>query len=119
VLNWVKGHLWEADELHYAFYATRFGRTLDKLGYVRFRQYRLYSEPGLARRRVAVWLYGEQITVAFDETLLAQYTAQSNGSCHQPQSSMVIRPETCRSHGYTPPVPRQWTAGSTLPRRRD
>lgn len=48
-------------------------RTLDALGYVRFRHDRLYSESGLARRRVAVWLYGEQITVTFDETLLAQY----------------------------------------------
>ena len=73
VLEWVYGEVWDEAALHYAFYATRFGRYLDKAGYVRFRHYRLYGEPGLERRRVAVWLYREQLTVEFNETFLAQY----------------------------------------------
>jgi hypothetical protein len=56
VLDWVTGQRWEPEALHVAFYTTRFGRRLDRLGYVRFRQYRLYGEPGLARGHVAVWL---------------------------------------------------------------
>jgi putative transposase len=55
VLDWVYGTVWDEAALHYAFYATRFGRQLDRSGYVRFRHYRLYTEPGLERRRVAVW----------------------------------------------------------------
>jgi transposase len=73
VLDWIYGTVWDEAALHYAFYATRFGRRLDKAGYVRFRHYRLYTEPGLERRRVAVWLYKEQLTVAFNDSLLVQY----------------------------------------------
>ncbi len=76
VLDWVYGQVWDEAALHYAFYATRFGRTLDKVGYVHFRHYRLYAEPGLPRQRVAVWLYKEQLTVEFSETLLVQYTVE-------------------------------------------
>lgn len=74
VLDWVYGQVWDEAALHYAFYATRFGRRLDKTGYVRFRHYRVYAEPGLERRRVAVWLYKEQLSIEFNETLLVQYT---------------------------------------------
>jgi len=49
---------WQA-ELHRIFYATRFGRKLDKLGSVRFRQWRMYGERGLARRHATVWLFLE------------------------------------------------------------
>ena len=68
VLDWMYGYTWDEAALHYAFYATRFGRRLDKTGYVRFRHYRLYAEPGLERRRVAVWLYKEQLSISFNET---------------------------------------------------
>ena len=74
VLDWVYGTVWDEAALHYAFYATRFGRQLDRSGYVRFRHYRLYAEPGLERRRVAVWLYKEQLSVEFNESLLVQYS---------------------------------------------
>ena len=43
------------------FYATRFGRTVDRAGYVRFRHWRLYGEAGLAGDRAAVWLYSGEI----------------------------------------------------------
>lgn len=73
VLDWICGTVWDEAALHYAFYATRFGRRLDKAGYVRFRHYRLYAEPGLEQRRVAVWLYQEQLSIAFNDSLLVQY----------------------------------------------
>lgn len=73
VLDWTYGTVWDEAALHYAFYATRFGRQLDKAGYVRFRHYRLYAEPGLERRRVAVWLYKEQLSIEFNDSLLVQY----------------------------------------------
>ena len=76
VLDWIYGRVWVEQALHYAFYATRFGRQLDKSGYVRFRHYRLYAEPGLDRRRVAIWLYQEQLSIEFNNTLLVQYSVE-------------------------------------------
>jgi hypothetical protein len=74
VLGWVQGAQRDPAELHRIFYATRFGRTLDKLGYVRFRHWRIYGEHGLARRRAAVWLYGETLLLEFSDEPLAQYS---------------------------------------------
>jgi putative transposase len=74
VLGWVQGVQRDPSELHRIFYATRFGRRLDKLGYVRFRHWRIYGEHGLARRQAAVWLYGETLLLEFSDEPLAQYS---------------------------------------------
>jgi putative transposase len=73
VLGWVHGRHHTPEELHRIFYATRFGRVLNRAGYVRFRHWRLYGERGLAGDAVAVWLYGEHLTIAFADEALAQY----------------------------------------------
>ena len=73
ILAWVHGRTFSPDELHRAFYATRFGRVVDAQGYVRFRHWRVYGEQGLRGERVAVWLYAERLTVAFADEPLAQY----------------------------------------------
>jgi len=73
VLGWVSGREVSPEELHRIFYRTRFGRTLDKLGYLRFRHWRVYGERGLARDRAAVWLYGETLTIEFADEPLARY----------------------------------------------
>ena len=73
VLGWVSGRQFSPTELHRAFYTTRFGRRLGRTGYLRFRHWRLYGEHGLAGEAVVVWLYGEQLTVAFADEALAQY----------------------------------------------
>ena len=73
VLGWVSGRQFSPTALHRAFYTTRFGRRLGRTGYLRFRHWRLYGEHGLAGEAVAVWLYGEQLTVAFADEALAQY----------------------------------------------
>lgn len=74
VLGWVQGTQRDPAELHRIFYATRFGRKLDKLGYVRFRHWRIYGEHGLAHRQAAVWLYGETLVLEFSDEPLAQYS---------------------------------------------
>jgi len=73
VLGWVNGREVAPEELHRVFYRTRFGRVLDKLGYVRFRHWRVYGERGLAGDHAAVWLYGETLTIAFADEPLARY----------------------------------------------
>ena len=108
VLDWVYGRVWDEAALHYAFYATRFGRRLDKAGYVHFRHYRLYAEPGLERRRVAVWLYKEQLSIEFDETLLVQYTVD-----YQPDQKhfrAVADPRIYETH-YRSPQLSLWHFG--------
>ncbi|MGI8551185.1 MAG: integrase catalytic domain-containing protein [Dehalococcoidia bacterium] len=76
VLGWVQGSQHEPLELHRVFYQTRALRRIDKLGYVRFRHWRLYSERGLAKQRTALWLYGETLTIEFSEQPLSQYAVQ-------------------------------------------
>ena len=56
------------------FYSTRFQRHLNRYGYLRFRNWRIYAEEGLAGDQVVVWLYQEHMTVAFKEMVLGQYT---------------------------------------------
>jgi len=73
VLGWVGGRQVTPEELHRVFYRTRFGRKLDRLGYLRFRHWRVYGESGLAKERAAVWLYGETLTVEFADEPLARY----------------------------------------------
>jgi len=73
VLGWYNGRPVTPEDLHRLFYRTRFGRKLDKLGYVRFRHWRVYGERGLARERAAVWLYGETLTLEYADEPLAQY----------------------------------------------
>jgi len=73
VLGWVSGREVTPEELHRLFYRTRFGRKLDRMGYARFRHWRVYGERGLARERAAVWLYGETLTLEYADEPLAQY----------------------------------------------
>lgn len=76
VLGWVQGGQRDPAQLHRIFYSTRFGRILDKLGYVRFRHWRLYGEQGLARKTAAVWLYKGALTVEFNDQPLSQYAVE-------------------------------------------
>jgi hypothetical protein len=76
VPGWVNGRPFAPEELHRIFYRTRFGRKLDRLGYLRFRHWRVYEEHGLAREAVAVWLYEETLTVEYADEALAQYAVR-------------------------------------------
>ncbi|GAC1554693.1 MAG: hypothetical protein NVS2B9_19100 [Myxococcales bacterium] len=73
MLGWVGGKQHTPEDLHRIFNSTRIGRTLDRVGFCRFRHWRMYGEQGLAGTGVAVWLYGEQLTVEFADEPLAQY----------------------------------------------
>ncbi len=73
VLGWVLGRGTTPEALRRVFYATRFDRVVNRLGYVRFRHWRIYGERGVAHEAVAIWLYCEQLTVAIADEPLAQY----------------------------------------------
>jgi hypothetical protein len=87
VLNRMSGRPFTPEALHRAFYTTRFGRTIDRLGgcplgRIRFRHWRVYGERGLTGRQVAVWLYREHLTLAFADEPLAEYRVRYAPGTH-------------------------------------
>ncbi len=91
VLGWVNGREVVPEELPRLFYRTRFGRKVDRLGYVRFRHWRVYGEAGLAKEYAAVWLYAETLTIEFADEPLAQYTVR-----YQPDKAHLLAVEEGR-----------------------
>jgi transposase InsO family protein len=77
VLGWTPvQRLRSPEDLHRIFYASRFLRRLDRLGYAHFRRWKLYGEEALVRRPAVIWVHGEALTVEYEETPLARYTVQ-------------------------------------------
>lgn len=54
------------EDLRRAFFTSKFSRTLDSLGYARFRHWRLYEE-------AALWLAAESLTLEHDGEPLSRY----------------------------------------------
>jgi hypothetical protein len=69
----------------------QFGRKLDRLGYVRFRHWRVYGEHGLATEHAAVWLYAETLTIEFADEPVAQYKVR-----YQPDKAHLLSVEEPR-----------------------
>ena len=74
VLDQAIGHVWEPAQLHRVFFTRRFARWLDRLGYLRFRQWSLYGEEGHAKQQATLWLYGQTLTLEYASTPLTQFT---------------------------------------------
>ena len=91
VIGWVTGREVAPEALHRLFYRTRFGRKLDRLGYLRFRHWRVYGEHGLAKEHAAVWLYAETLTIEFADEPVAQYTVR-----YQPDQAHLLAVEEPR-----------------------
>jgi hypothetical protein len=73
VLSQETGKLRTPEQLHRIFYAMRYLKRLDRLGYAHFRRWKLYGEEALARHPAVIWLHGDALTVEYQETPLAQY----------------------------------------------
>ena len=82
VLGWVKGREIDPAKLDDAFTLRRV-RLLDQRGYVRFQNWRIYAEAGLARRPADLWIYNETLSIQFTTTLLAQYAVHYHMASHQ------------------------------------
>jgi len=55
-------------------FATRYTRHLDRNGYLRFQNWKLYGERGLAKAPVTVWIYEGSLKVEHQAVTLAQYS---------------------------------------------
>jgi len=73
VLDWVKGRVFSDEELARCFAPILSTRRVDQQGYVRFRNWRLYGERGLADQPASVWVTDEEVTLQFAEEPLARY----------------------------------------------
>ena len=76
VLGFASGVRHREEELRRAFFSTRFSRTLDALGYARFRHWRVYGEEVLAGREAALWLAAESLTLEYGGEPLSRYDAR-------------------------------------------
>ena len=111
MLGWVTNKLRTPEQLHRIFYAMRFLRRLNRLGYVHFRRWKLYGEMALARQPAVIWLHGDALTVEYEETPLAQYTVR-----YQPDHKHFKGvPETKRFETpYLSPQGRLWELDETI-----
>jgi putative transposase len=73
VLGFLSGVRHHEEDLRRAFFTSRFARTLDSLGYARFRHWRLYGEEALAGREAALWLEPETLTMEYAGEALSRY----------------------------------------------
>src|SRR3954468_7250694 len=71
--SWVKGRIFNDQELARSFAPILSTRRVDQAGYVRFRNWRLYGERGLAERPASIWVTEEEVTIQFAEEPLARY----------------------------------------------
>lgn len=73
VLGWLSEVRFRPEDLHRAFFSSRFTRVLDDLGYARFRHWRVYGEEGLPREEATLWLEAESLTLEYRGQPLSRY----------------------------------------------
>ena len=75
-MGWVSGVRYRPEDLERAFFASRFSRVLDPLGYAMFRRWRLYGEEALARKEATLWLHGDRLTLEHAGLALSRYDVE-------------------------------------------
>lgn len=101
-----RGEAWDA--LHRICYRTRFARVVDRLGYLRFRHWRVYGERGLAGEQAAIRLYEQTLTAECRDEVLAQYRVT-----YQPDKRRLKRVDAPRIFAtpHHSPQPYLWGLG--------
>jgi hypothetical protein len=76
VLGWHKGTMYPQEFLDRILFATRYTRQLDKYGFLRFQNWKLSGERGLAHEPVTVWVYEGTLKVEYKAVTLSKYTVE-------------------------------------------
>jgi hypothetical protein len=76
VMGWHKGTLVPEETLNRILFATRYTRYLDRHGYIRFQDWRLYGERGLAHQLVNVWVYEGMLKLEHQAVTLSKYRVE-------------------------------------------
>src|SRR6266704_3572786 len=74
VLGSHTGTMYPAEFLDRILFATRYTRHLDTHGFLRFQNWKLYGERGLAKAPVTVWVYNGSLKVEYQAVTLSTYT---------------------------------------------
>jgi putative transposase len=122
VLDWVKGRVFIDEDLARCFAPILSTRRVDQQGYVRFRNWRLYGERGLADHSASVWVTEEEVTIQFAEEPLTRYgVTYQRDHWHFRQ----VTPKRVFETNYQssqPPLlelgPDDWRLAIELPRRQ-
>ena len=102
VLDWIKGRVFSDEDLARCFAPILSTRHVDQQGYVRFRNWRLYGERGLADRPASVWVTEEEVTIQVADDPLARYgVTYQRDHRHFRQ----VTPKRIFETGYRPPQP--------------
>jgi hypothetical protein len=73
VLGGQKGTVYPPSILDRILFATRYTRHLDRHGFLKFQNWKLYGERGLARAPVTVWIYDGSLKIEHQAVTLSQY----------------------------------------------
>lgn len=76
VLGWHKGTMYPAGILDRILFATRYTRYLDQQGFLRFQNWKLYGERGLAKAPVTVWVYEGTLKIEHKAVTLSKYSVE-------------------------------------------
>jgi transposase len=74
VLRGMLGRTYPPEVLSRVLYATQFTRHLDRHGYIRFKNWRIFGEDGLAGEPVSVWIYEGTLKIEYQTTALSLYS---------------------------------------------
>ncbi len=78
VLGWQRGRVLDPDTLRRAFRHLLFPRIINRHGLVSVQRFYIYAHRGLARQRVAVWIYEDRLHIEYQQTILARYKSTLN-----------------------------------------
>jgi transposase len=73
VIGWHKGTMVPQETLNRILFATRYTRHLDRHGFIRFQDWHLYGERGLAHQPVTVWVYEGTLKLEYQAVMLSKY----------------------------------------------
>jgi putative transposase len=76
VLGWQRGRPLDPNTLRWAFRHLQFPRIVNQHGLVSVQRFYIYAERGLAKHRVAVWIYENRLHIEYQQTLLARYRSK-------------------------------------------
>ena len=108
VLGGQTGTIYPPEVLDRILFATRYTRHLDRNGYLRFQNWKLYGERGLAMAPVTVWIDDDSLKVEHQAVTLAQYQVEREPDHKQIQN--VSSPRLVETPFRSPQL-TLWTLG--------
>jgi transposase InsO family protein len=76
VVGWLRGRRVEAKQLRELFRRSEFLRTVNRHGFVSVQRFYISAESGLSRKRVFIWIYEGELSIAYHQTVVARYRCE-------------------------------------------